>query len=150
MEMFRIGGFYCSGATVPSVRNHIDPDMPVELVAAASGFPIGVGRAKSQKCMALGGLALVFAALGTPLLPLPYEEALRYLRGILSVVILAVFALKIIFRFPAHRGISQNTHPMQRATGRDRGAHAAQRLYQAIYQGLRAYCAQDDDHQAVP
>ncbi|MCL2599890.1 MAG: C-GCAxxG-C-C family protein [Treponema sp.] len=53
-EIFRMGGFYCSEAIVSSVRKNIDPDMPIELVSAASGFPIGVGRSKCM-CGAISG-----------------------------------------------------------------------------------------------
>jgi len=56
-EIFRIGGFYCSEAIVSSVRKNIDPNMPVELVSAASGFPIGVGRAKCM-CGAISGAVI--------------------------------------------------------------------------------------------
>jgi C_GCAxxG_C_C family probable redox protein len=56
-ELFRLGGFYCSEAIVASVRKNIDPDMPVELVSAASGFPIGVGRAKCM-CGAVSGATM--------------------------------------------------------------------------------------------
>ena len=53
-ELFRIGGFYCSEAVISSVRKNIDPDMPIELVAAGSGFPIGVGRSRCM-CGAVSG-----------------------------------------------------------------------------------------------
>jgi C_GCAxxG_C_C family probable redox protein len=53
-EVFRIGGYYCSEAIISSVRKNIDPDMPLALVAAGSGFPIGVGRAKCM-CGAVSG-----------------------------------------------------------------------------------------------
>ena len=56
-EVFRIGGFYCSEAIVSSIRKNIDPDMPEALVAAASGFPIGVGRAKCM-CGAISGAVI--------------------------------------------------------------------------------------------
>ena len=56
-EIFRLGGFYCSEAIVSSVRKNIDPDMPEALVAAASGFPIGVGRAKCM-CGAVSGAVI--------------------------------------------------------------------------------------------
>ncbi|MDR2445600.1 MAG: C-GCAxxG-C-C family protein, partial [Spirochaetaceae bacterium] len=42
-RMFREGGFYCSEAVVASIRANIAPEMPATLVAAASGFPAGVG-----------------------------------------------------------------------------------------------------------
>jgi len=56
-EVFRIGGFYCSEAIVSSIRKNIDPDMPLALVKAASGFPIGVGRAKCM-CGAVSGAVI--------------------------------------------------------------------------------------------
>lgn len=56
-EVFRMGGFYCSEAIVSSIRKNIDPNMPMELVAAASGFPIGVGRAKCM-CGAISGAVI--------------------------------------------------------------------------------------------
>ena len=56
-EVFRIGGFYCSEAIVSSIRKNIDPNMPIELVRAASGFPIGVGRAKCM-CGAVSGAVI--------------------------------------------------------------------------------------------
>ena len=57
-EIFRLGGFYCSEAIVSSIRKNIDPDMPIELVAAASGFPIGVGRSRCM-CGAISGAIIV-------------------------------------------------------------------------------------------
>jgi len=56
-EIFRQGGFYCSEALVASIRKHIDPSMPAALVSAASGFPIGVGRAKCM-CGAVSGAVI--------------------------------------------------------------------------------------------
>ena len=56
-EAFRVGGFYCSEAIVSSIRKNVDPNMPIELVAAASGFPIGVGRSKCM-CGAISGAVI--------------------------------------------------------------------------------------------
>ena len=53
-EYFRSGGFYCSEAIVASVRDNLAPDMPESLIAAASGFPVGVGRSKCM-CGAVSG-----------------------------------------------------------------------------------------------
>ena len=53
-EIFRLGGFYCSEAILSSVRKNIDPDMPLEVVAAGSGFPVGVGRSQCM-CGAVSG-----------------------------------------------------------------------------------------------
>lgn len=51
---FRRGDFYCSEAIVASVRDNIAPDMPDAMIAAASGFPVGVGRSKCM-CGAVSG-----------------------------------------------------------------------------------------------
>lgn len=66
-EYFRSGGFYCSEAIVASVRDNIAPEMPEALIAAASGFPVGVGRSKCM-CGAVSGgvlsLGYVFGRTG--------------------------------------------------------------------------------------
>ena len=56
-EMYRKGQYYCSEAVVAAVRNNIAPEMPVELIAAASGFPVGVGRSKCL-CGAVSGAVI--------------------------------------------------------------------------------------------
>ena len=56
-ELFRSGGLYCSEAVVSSIRKNIAPEMPMELVAAASGFPVGVGRSKCM-CGAVSGAVI--------------------------------------------------------------------------------------------
>jgi C_GCAxxG_C_C family probable redox protein len=53
-RLFREGGFYCSEAVVASIRANIAPEMPEALIAAASGFPLGVGRSKCV-CGAVSG-----------------------------------------------------------------------------------------------
>ena len=53
-ETFRSGGFYCSEAIMFSIRKNIAPEMPQALIAAASGFPVGVGRSKCL-CGAISG-----------------------------------------------------------------------------------------------
>ncbi|MCL2574722.1 MAG: C-GCAxxG-C-C family protein [Defluviitaleaceae bacterium] len=53
-EVFRIGGFYCSEAIVSAIRKNFGPSMPKELIKAASGFPIGVGRSRCM-CGAISG-----------------------------------------------------------------------------------------------
>jgi len=40
------GDFYCSEAIVTVIRKHLQAGMPLEAVAMASGFPIGVGGAQ--------------------------------------------------------------------------------------------------------
>lgn len=54
---FQRGNFYCSEAIVASVRDNIAPDMPEALIAAASGFPVGVGRSKCM-CGAVSGAVM--------------------------------------------------------------------------------------------
>ena len=56
-ELFRLGGFYCSEAIISSVRKNIDPNMPIEMISAGSGFPIGVGRSKCM-CGAVSGAVI--------------------------------------------------------------------------------------------
>jgi C_GCAxxG_C_C family probable redox protein len=53
-RLFREGGFYCSEAVVASIRANIAPEMPEALIAAASGFPVGVGMSKCI-CGAVSG-----------------------------------------------------------------------------------------------
>jgi C_GCAxxG_C_C family probable redox protein len=66
-EYFRSGGLYCSEAIVASVRDNMAPEMPEALIAAASGFPVGVGRSKCM-CGAVSGgvlsLGYVFGRTG--------------------------------------------------------------------------------------
>lgn len=53
-NLFREGQFYCSEAIVSAIRKNIAPEMPESFVAAASGFPIGIGRSKCL-CGAISG-----------------------------------------------------------------------------------------------
>ena len=61
-DLFR-GGFFCSEAVVSSIRSHFEMDVPEEVIAMASGFPIGIGRSKCL-CGAVSGgvmaIGLVF------------------------------------------------------------------------------------------
>lgn len=56
-EYFRRGNYYCSEAIVASVRDNIAPEMPEAMIAAASGFPVGVGKSKCM-CGAVSGAVL--------------------------------------------------------------------------------------------
>ena len=53
-EAFNQGNFRCTEAIVYSIRKNIDPDMPIEMIAVASAFTVGVGRAKCM-CGAVSG-----------------------------------------------------------------------------------------------
>ena len=61
-DLFR-GGFFCSEAVVSSIRSNFEMDVPEEVIAMASGFPIGIGRSKCL-CGAVSGgvmpIVLVF------------------------------------------------------------------------------------------
>ncbi len=52
-ELFR-GGFFCSEAVVSSIRSNFELDIPEEVIAMASGFPVGIGRSKCL-CGAVSG-----------------------------------------------------------------------------------------------
>ena len=52
-ELFR-GGFFCSEAVVSSIRSNFELDLPEEIIAMASGFPVGIGRSKCL-CGAVSG-----------------------------------------------------------------------------------------------
>ena len=56
-SVFHQGGFYCSEAIVHALRTHLAPEMPEALVAAASGFPVGVGRSQCM-CGAISGAVI--------------------------------------------------------------------------------------------
>lgn len=53
-ELFRKGDFFCSEAIVSSIRTNFELDMPEEMIAMASGFPVGIGRSKCV-CGAVSG-----------------------------------------------------------------------------------------------
>lgn len=56
-ELFRKGDFFCSEAIVSSIRSNFELDMPEEMIAMASGFPVGIGRSKCV-CGAVSGAVL--------------------------------------------------------------------------------------------
>ena len=61
-DLFR-GGFFCSEAVVSSIRSNFELDVPEQVIAMASGFPVGIGRSKCL-CGAVSGgvmaIGLVF------------------------------------------------------------------------------------------
>lgn len=52
-DLFR-GGFFCSEALISSIRTNFELDIPEEVIAMASGFPVGIGRSKCL-CGAVSG-----------------------------------------------------------------------------------------------
>lgn len=53
-ELYRKGDFFCSEAIVYSIKDNLELDMPDEMIAMASGFPVGIGRSKCV-CGAVSG-----------------------------------------------------------------------------------------------
>lgn len=53
-ELFKKGDFYCSEAIVSSIKSNFEINMPDEMIAMASGFPIGIGKSKCV-CGAVSG-----------------------------------------------------------------------------------------------
>lgn len=53
-ELYRKGDFFCSEAIVSAIKNNFELDMPDEMIAMASGFPIGIGKSKCV-CGAVSG-----------------------------------------------------------------------------------------------
>lgn len=51
------GGFFCSEAVVSSIRSNFELDIPEEVIAMASGFPVGIGRSKCL-CGAVSGAVM--------------------------------------------------------------------------------------------
>lgn len=53
-NLFREGKYYCSEAVIASIRENFQLDMPEEMIAMASGFPVGIGKSKCV-CGAVSG-----------------------------------------------------------------------------------------------
>lgn len=71
---FQRGEFYCSEAIVASVRDNIAPDMPEAMIAAASGFPVGVGRSKCMCGAVSGGVMALGYVFGRTAPSTPKDE----------------------------------------------------------------------------
>ena len=56
-SLYLEGKFFCSEAIVSAIREYIAPDMPEVLIAAASGFPVGIGGSKCT-CGAVSGAVI--------------------------------------------------------------------------------------------
>lgn len=52
--LFKNGEFYCSESIMSSIKDNFAIDMPDEIIAMASGFPVGIGKAKCV-CGAVSG-----------------------------------------------------------------------------------------------
>lgn len=56
-DLFKAGKYYCSEAIVSSIRSNFELDMPEEMIAMASGFPVGIGKSKCT-CGAVSGAVI--------------------------------------------------------------------------------------------
>jgi len=53
-DYYRCGDFYCSEAVVKTIKDEFDLQLPDDVIAMASGFPVGIGGAGCT-CGALTG-----------------------------------------------------------------------------------------------
>jgi C_GCAxxG_C_C family probable redox protein len=58
-ELFSKGDFYCSEAIVSSIKNNLSVNMPDEMIAMASGFPVGIGKSKCICGAVSGGVMML-------------------------------------------------------------------------------------------
>lgn len=58
-NLYREGKFFCSEAIVSSIRDNFKLDMPREMIAMASGFPIGIGKSKCVCGAVSGGIMCI-------------------------------------------------------------------------------------------
>ena len=42
-KLYLDSDFYCSEAVIASIKKHIDPSIPEQIIATSSGFPVGIG-----------------------------------------------------------------------------------------------------------
>ena len=58
-EYYRSGDFYCSEAIVKTIKDEFSLSLPEEVVAMASGFPIGIGGAGCTCGAIVGGIIAI-------------------------------------------------------------------------------------------
>ncbi|AOY76596.1 C-GCAxxG-C-C family (seleno)protein [Clostridium formicaceticum] len=58
-ELYRKGDFFCSEAIVSSIKSNFEIDMPEEIIAMASGFPVGIGKSKCVCGAVSGGIMML-------------------------------------------------------------------------------------------
>ncbi len=56
---FRRGDFYCSESIASAIRDNFELNMPKEMIAMASGFPIGIGKSKCVCGAVSGGVMML-------------------------------------------------------------------------------------------
>lgn len=62
-DLFR-GGFFCSEAVVSAIRSNFELDVPEQVIAMASGFPVGIGRSKCLCGAVSGGIMAIGLVFG--------------------------------------------------------------------------------------
>lgn len=55
-KYYREGSFFCSESIVKTIRDEFELDLPDEVIAMASGFPIGIGRSGCTCGAVTGGI----------------------------------------------------------------------------------------------
>lgn len=58
-SLFRNGDFFCSESIVSTIMKNFEIDMPEEMIAMASGFPVGIGRSKCVCGAVTGGIMCI-------------------------------------------------------------------------------------------
>ena len=58
-QLYRNGDLYCSEAIIYSIRKHIAPDMPEQIIATGSGFPVGIGGSMCTCGAVAGGIIVL-------------------------------------------------------------------------------------------
>ncbi|MPQ43874.1 C-GCAxxG-C-C family protein [Clostridium tarantellae] len=63
-KYYRYGEFFCSEAVVKTIRDEFKLDLPDEVIAMASGFPVGIGRAGCTCGAVTGGVMAIGMVFG--------------------------------------------------------------------------------------
>ncbi len=58
-SLYRNGDFFCSEAIVSTIMKNFEIDMPEEMIAMASGFPVGIGKSKCVCGAVTGGIMCI-------------------------------------------------------------------------------------------
>lgn len=74
MQLYTDGKFYCSEAIIYSIRTHIAPDMPLEMIGAASGLGYGIGNSACACGAVTGGVITLGYFFGRSMPGTPYDD----------------------------------------------------------------------------
>lgn len=53
---YQVGDYFCSESVVKTIRDEFELDLPDEVIAMASGFPVGIGRSGCTCGAVTGGI----------------------------------------------------------------------------------------------